>query len=108
LGAYLRRGDGRRAWAAGLGGGRGRSSFSGKDVARPRQQMTAGSSTGPRERHLSGWMVWKRSWPGSSACGVAMARRQRIGKVQCAQVETDRRYIGNQGGDGGCFLARQG
>jgi hypothetical protein len=49
LGAYLQRGGGRRARAVWSGYGRRGSGCSGEDVAGPRQQMKAGSSTGPRE-----------------------------------------------------------
>jgi hypothetical protein len=49
LGAYLRRGDGRRAWAAASGGGRRDCLDSSEPVARPGQQARSGALLYPRD-----------------------------------------------------------
>jgi hypothetical protein len=82
----LQRGGGRRAWAAWSGGGRRRSGCSGEDVARPRQQTTAGSSTGPREDACVVGRLGKGADPGARRAGHPWRGGRGSARAQCARL----------------------
>jgi hypothetical protein len=65
LGAYLRRGEDRRAGTAEVGGGDRGEDYSGELAVKPRQQASVKAPTGPREGSSS--FGWQRRGPEEGA-----------------------------------------
>jgi hypothetical protein len=96
MGAYLRRGGGRRERVAWSGDGRRGSGCSGEDVAGPRQQTTAGSSTRPREDACVATRLGKGADPRARRAGHPWHGGSSSARAQCARPAS------------ACYLNRRG